>query len=33
LQSHHSNLAVASTPHQQLQLQHTSSCNHFVYIF
>ena len=24
---------LASTPHQQLQLQHTSSCNHFVYIF
>jgi hypothetical protein len=33
LQSHQSNSAVASTPHQQLQLQHTSSCNHCVYIF
>jgi hypothetical protein len=33
LQSHQNNSAVASTPHQQLQLQHTSSCNHFVYIF
>jgi hypothetical protein len=30
LQSHQSNSAVASTLHQQLQLQHTIDCNHFV---
>jgi hypothetical protein len=26
-------IEVAITTYQQLQLQHTSSCNHFVYIF